>query len=222
MIIKTFAAFYARMEEVNNPKPGMRPRLRDACDMIYHHGIQSATAISERCGVSRPTATKWVGAARTLGIKKGERRVSETKVTQNELKQPSVSTENIAPPRKLDISTEDMRENLKALHYSDAISAPSPEARSRATEALTKITPDLKAPEVSVNLQAFIGNGAAEHLIQRVTQSIGVLVDKDPDWLRTILVDGGAEKLLLERHPDAVEAEIVDATDDSDESGTSE
>lgn len=181
--IETFTAFLAKMRTSTNTKPAKYPQLEAACLLMWEKGILVKNQIARECDLSHQTASKWVDIAKALGLKQGERRTVDgayrSKDAQN-LYQPKLP-DSQGPPPELNKTTEEIRRDAIAWTYHDMATAHSPEQRAKSLEALTKVAPNLKVPEVSVQLQTFIGDGSADKLSAAIRESIDLLLETPED-----------------------------------------
>jgi len=238
MKISTFAAFYRLMLERAKPQSNKTSAFRLVCERMWFDGVLVKKQLEREAGVSWATAGKWVEAAKALGVTSGQRRkrdsdptapaVDSTRfnVRTNDVgldaPSPDPDTEADYAAAEYDLTTEQLRDLARKRATFDLKNARSPEQVRTATDVLGRVVPNFKAPEVSVQVQAFVGSGAADALLAAVRESMDILIENDADFVRDLLSHPSARALLpnaeASDESEAPAARPADDPNDADQS----
>lgn len=216
MKITTFAAFKRLMHQRCKPSKRKSDVFNHLCERIWFDGYHNKSGLSRETDTSRPVVQRWVDIANSLGCKEGERRQRAQDpdfVVKAEVEQDTpVTNESTADYNRpeYDLSTEELRELIRRRGAFDLKNATTPEHMSKAVDYLAKTQPNLKAPEVSVQLQGFVGSGAARNILDAVASNLDLLEDDDDPLIDALLDSPRFRALLISRLPEALDADPVE------------
>ena len=196
----TYSDFLREMRTMCTPQSTNLPKFETACEAMWYDGQLAALPLCKLSGVSRPTAIKWVNAAKQLGLAKHMRRPR------------SAAHERVAAKQReavVQMSTEDMRAHLvsKLLQTFDTSDDASKQAQL--TTALATMVPGLKAPETRLDVQILIGRDNTDRIEEGLAENLKWIMGHDRNFGLRLLEKAGITSLP----GDVTDAEITDVDD---------
>lgn len=207
----TYTDFMREMRTLCTPHGVNLPKFEKACEAMWYEGDMSSSSIARLVSVSRPTAIKWLHAAKSLGLTKHQRRPRS-----------AAHEKEVAKTREkiVSMTPDEMRAHYVAsLHTAFEKADGNPQVQTNLVSTIATLVPGLKAPETRLDVQILLGRDNADRIEDGLAENLKWIMGHDRNFARRLLAKAGLTTTdLLAEIPEATdaEAEVVDDAPSSD------